>query len=241
MLHKNKKFFHSHLLMTQKKKKLKKKKTILIPLGSWGVSHTRVPTESRPGHVAMIAGMYEDVSAVTRGWKNNPVGFDSVFNRSRHVWGWGSPDILPMFAIDSPQVEIQTYSAEYEDFGSDMDKLDSWVFDRVKIFFENAKKGENKTLVDLLSGDKIIFFLHLLGIDSQGHVFRPHSREYSNTIRLVDEGIKQISSIFEDYFNDTKTSFVFTADHGMSSKGFFKFFFIFFFLVLGKMYKFLLF
>lgn len=187
--------------------------------GTFGVSHTRVPTESRPGHVALIAGLYEDVSAVTTGWKLNPVEFDSVFNRSRHTWSWGSPDILPMFAEGAVpgRVDAYTYGAEYEDFSKDATELDVWVFDRVKAFFEGAKT--NSSLDGMLKEDKNVFFLHLLGLDTTGHSYRPYSKEYLHNLKVVDKGVKEISELFGSYFGDDETAFVFTADHGMSDWG----------------------
>lgn len=187
--------------------------------GTFGVSHTRVPTESRPGHVALIAGLYEDVSAVTTGWKLNPVNFDSVFNRSQHTWSWGSPDILPMFQLGAVpgRVDAFTYAAENEDFSQDAVLLDTWVFTKVKSFFSEAQR--NSTLGAQLRQGKLIFFLHLLGLDTNGHAHRPYSKEYLNNIKVVDEGIEEITKIIEDFYSDGKTAFVFTADHGMSDWG----------------------
>jgi GPI ethanolamine phosphate transferase 1 len=178
-----------------------------------------VPTESRPGHVALIAGLYEDVSAVTTGWKMNPVDFDSVFNRSQHTWSWGSPDILPMFEHGAVpgRVDAYTYSAEDEDFSQDALHLDLWVFDRVKAMFEEAAR--NKTLKAALKEEKIVFFLHLLGLDTTGHSHRPYSKEYLHNIKIVDQGVREITDVIDKFYGDDRTAYVFTADHGMSDWG----------------------
>ncbi|KAF2795887.1 GPI ethanolamine phosphate transferas-like protein [Melanomma pulvis-pyrius CBS 109.77] len=187
--------------------------------GTFGVSHTRVPTESRPGHVALIAGLYEDVSAVMTGWKLNPVNFDSVFNRSRHTWSWGSPDILPMFEQGAVpgRVDADTYDAECEDSSKDALELDLWVFDKVKKLFQDAKS--NATLNAELRKEKNVFFLHLLGLDTTGHAHRPYSKQYLHNIKIVDQGVQEITELMEEFYADGKTAFVFTADHGMSDWG----------------------
>ncbi|KRX90061.1 GPI ethanolamine phosphate transferase 1 [Trichinella pseudospiralis] len=120
----------------------------------------------------------QDVNAVTRGWRENPVEFDSVLNQSRYTWAWGSPDIK--FLNDSYY---------------------------------------NSTLRSMVMEEKVVFFLHLLGTDVAGHSYKPHSEEYEKSILLVDRGIERLYELFEKFFNDEQTAYVFTSDHGMTDWG----------------------
>ncbi len=45
-------------------------------------------------------------------------------------------------------------------------------------------------------------------------------REYYENIKIVDEGIQEMTSLIEEYFNnDGKTSYILTSDHGMTDWG----------------------
>lgn len=145
--------------------------------GRWGISNTRVPTESRPGHVAIIAGFYEDPSAIAKGWKENPVDFDSVFNQSAYTWCWGTYDIVEIFTKGAVKnnIFVEKFDPYEQSFSSDKNTtlLDDWVFTRVKIFFQKAKHDDR--LREKLQSRKIVFFLHLLGTDTSGHTHKPRT------------------------------------------------------------------
>lgn len=96
--------------------------------------------------------------------------------------------------------------------------MDVWVFDHVKELFQNATT--DPVLYQKLHEKKIVFFLHLLGLDTNGHAFRPMSEEYLNNIKLVDQGVQEMVELIEKFYNnDGRTSYVFTADHGMNNRG----------------------
>ena len=81
------------------------------------------------------------------------------------------------FFVGAERGHIETfmYKAEEEDFASsDASRLDKWVFENVESFFKNASR--DKTVQDVLQEDRIVFFLHLLGLDTNGHAHKPHSK-----------------------------------------------------------------
>ena len=90
----------------------------------------------------MIAGFYEDISAIAKGWKENPVEFDSFFNRSKYTWSFGSPDILNMFSKSSNNVFSRTYDSSIEDFAAEnASVLDTWVLHHFKVNEKTISNG----------------------------------------------------------------------------------------------------
>ena len=151
------------------------------------------------------------------GWKRNPVHFDSVFNESRYTFSWGSEDILPIFADNCPNVNASSYDPDFEDFAEEGSHLDEWVFSAVEEAFSKAKN--DSVLNEQLRSDGLVLFLHLLGIDVNGHAHRPYSSYYLNNILKVDQGVERIASMLSEFYDDDETAFIFTSDHGMADRG----------------------
>ena len=90
------------------------------------------------------------------------------------------------------KVKTWSYAPEDEDFtkgkiirtniiarnnslhSTDATALDVWVLDQLRILLHNATV--DTTLDSQLRRDKVVFFLHLLGLDTTGHSYRPHSK-----------------------------------------------------------------
>ncbi|KAF7247143.1 GPI ethanolamine phosphate transferase 1 [Paragonimus skrjabini miyazakii] len=112
-------------------------KDLLLNQGAWGLSHTRVPTESRPGHIAMLGGFYEDVASVTKGWQANAVEFDSLLNRSQRAWAWGTHEVVEAFGLGtSNHVQVKSSPSELSDLAKhNLTDIDRWTVDQFVVRF----------------------------------------------------------------------------------------------------------
>lgn len=90
------------------------------------------------------------------------------------TYSWGSPDVLSIFtkADTNHHIHTASYSPSDEDFSGKAStiNLDQWVFDNFERFLANPN---TKSLV---ADDRTVFFLHLLGLDTAGHVHKPNTK-----------------------------------------------------------------
>lgn len=188
--------------------------------GAWGVSTAGVPTATRPGHVALTAGFQEDPTSVTKDIIGENIVFDDIFEDTTYTWTWDTPQFLDKI---SDEHQSRIFSKKFPGdrkylAGINPKDMDSWVFQEVSSFLKDAK--DDNALKEKMNKDKVLFFLHLGGIDHAGYIVRPNSPDYSKHLKFIDEGVKDIVGKFEDFFgHDGKTTFVFTSDHGLNNWG----------------------
>uniref|UniRef100_A0A0D3F6W7 GPI ethanolamine phosphate transferase 1 n=1 Tax=Oryza barthii TaxID=65489 RepID=A0A0D3F6W7_9ORYZ len=214
--------------------------------GRWGVSHARPPTESRPGHVAIIAGFYEDPSAVTKETVSIVLPIDilgylvlavacgllylrfikDLFCVENLGYTDGRPILLSLILYSikvdtlsrlAVQILFPYSAAAYLTVPGVLIPMNMKTLRQFQGLLNRS--FEDAKLRQLLLQDKLVIFLHLLGCDTNGHAHRPYSNIYLNNVKVVDQIAESMYNLMESYFNDNQTAYVFTADHGMSDKG----------------------
>ena len=101
---------------------------------------------------------------------------------------------------------------------ADATHLDIWVLDQLEELFARARSDPEVSAK--LREPGIVFFLHLLGLDTTGHTYRPFSTEYIGNTIVVDAISRRVEQLMDEFYeHENKTAYIFSADHGMSTKG----------------------
>lgn len=108
---------------------------------------------------------------------------------------------------------IDSYDHELDFSGSVKTyMLDTWVFNKTKQLLDRKRE-------ELQKQGRLVFFLHLLGLDSAGHIHKPGTPDFYENLHITDAGVRDIYEYFEKIFPDGKTAYVLTSDHGMTDSG----------------------
>ena len=188
-------------------------RNIITKKGVYGVSHTKVPTETKPGFTAICSGHFEDASLALKDLYDEVVTLDSVFNQSKYSWGIGHN--ADMFTDVAKQMETIP-SDTVQDFSNEFaNEEDYKLFYILMKKMNDSKSDKNSELYKKLNSNKIAFLMHLVQTDSIGHSKGPKSNEIRKHLIELDSYYEKLYNFFNDFYKDNKTTFIITADHGM--------------------------
>jgi phosphatidylinositol glycan class N len=154
---------------------------------------------------------------------------------------------MGLFWIGAAKSKIfsETYSSDWQDFlAANSSVLDTWVYDRFEKLVQdkNLPPDENSLIflhllgIDntghatkphsryLPSSSLVITFLKYKLLNRKKIIILKHNmmiieREYKDGMRIVDDIVSKVETNIAHYYRDSKTLFVFTADHGMTDWG----------------------
>ena len=184
--------------------------------GVYGVSHARVPTETKPDFTAMFSGHFSDASLALKDLYSVNILSDSVFNQSNHAWGIGVDAC--MFAKSAKNMECVPFEGE-QDYSDVFAELNNYnVFDTMFNLFNKSNVDKNGELYKNLNKKKISFLYHLIQTDTIGHLNGPKSERLIKHLNKLDSYFQKFEKVFNDYYKDNKTTFIITGDHGMDDR-----------------------
>ena len=101
--------------------------------------------------------------------------------------------------------------------GKILGNLNFQVCDTIVDFLKKAKNNKNETSYKNLLKNKISFFLHLDETDEISHDQGPNSKEIINYHIEQNLYYEKVEKAFSDFYQDNKTTFIITSDHGVNS------------------------
>ncbi|XP_030568156.1 GPI ethanolamine phosphate transferase 1 [Drosophila novamexicana] len=188
-------------------------KNMFLERGLMGISRGSAPTETRPGHIAIFGGFDEDAASAMTNFKSNPTVFDTVLNRTAGAtWAWGAKSVLQFFKLlPDGGVPINLDMHTPLDFTESYQRH-QWIYDKVRKLLDNLDSEA--------AGNKLpaVFLVDFENVHSVGNESKINSKEFLKAIDNA-ETVAKLYDLFEHIFEDSRTVYLLTSDHGMTDKG----------------------
>ncbi|KAH8306445.1 hypothetical protein KR018_011522 [Drosophila ironensis] len=188
--------------------------SLYMEQGRIAISQSTPPTMTRSGHVAIFGGLTEDPSTILVNYRYIPTPFDTVFNRSRMTYGWVLPNVNRYFKkLPHNGAPLQFHVFKERSVG----RL-NWDALVYKKFREFISQHDNVEM--LRSATSPVLFFYLADVDIAGHRYTTTSPEFFNKLLHTQRVIRGIYELIEAAFNDNRTAYLMTSDHGQTALGY---------------------
>ena len=183
--------------------------------GRWGIVFVRseVTTNgTRKHHNTIVTGS-------SNGRWTHINDRDSIFNATTHNWVWSNADGLNYLSgLGAKNSDIFVFSnhslKQTVPFVSNMWlRQVHWMSEHVEDLF--LVKGNEETIAQQLAKDKSLFYFNMISVNTSESINNDVVMSYSvysdSDLASIDNAVRNITNLFESYYLDSQTTFVFTA------------------------------